>query len=235
MKKYLNWVAAIAIVISVTGCASTAKVPFSSAPVAIGDKSFVLTEVETSRGQNVVHSKDIPGGVYIVVTEGLFGNYLPEFQKIVRDIFIANNIKVTDKVEDANVAIEFSIPGYVKPSVSGQFTGALVAIAVGARTSGAAAVGALAGSGSHEKTPSELNASISLKPKLILRGDTGLSYVFPSSDKLADFSSNAIALKFKIVKGKDASYEDILKLTTQQWIDNFMIQDAGRVSDAKKI
>jgi len=203
----------------------------------------LTNEVGTAGADRVFHTKDMPGGVYILTSANgpASQDNLPGAAALIRSIFIARGVKIADKPEDAGIAITFDMGGSATlvaantkaehsslPS-TGKVMSSVGAIAAGMAQGGIyAAVGYLAGGLIETDERTYLSAFIMDKP--VVR-EVGLftkhPRVVPTEDKMSSLTSNNVHITYRLEKGKEATDDAILKLMADQWINKFIVVDTS--------
>jgi len=243
MSRNLNGIAfVIALVLVLAGCASAPK---SSAVLEnefiIDGNKILVTDVDSKlfSSEKIIHSKDYPNGIFIVIENDINSKVYPHSTKLVRDIFTEKGFKIVDHADGADLAINLSF----YKTYSGSFSvanaeqqaahdssasaGAMIAnagvLAGAALTSGpAAAAGGLMALLIDYDEKTMLGALIYTKP-VIDKSKKGVNAIKSSTD----VATNMNDVDYRVAKKKDGPAPDtaVLKVLVDQWIKRYMVLD----------
>lgn len=239
---------AFATAFVLTGCAST---PETSAALdnefIIDGNKILVTDMESKlfSDEKIIHSKDYPNGIFIMIDEDVNGTAYPHAIKLVREIFTEKGFKIADQLDGSDLAINlsfyktysgsFSVANAEKQaahdsSMSGEAMIANAGVLAGAvLTSGPiAAAGGLMALLIDYDEKTLLGAMIYTKP-VIDKSKSGLKAIKSSTGKVV---TNIADVDYRVAKKKDGQAPDtaVLKMLVAQWVKRYMVLDVDPVT-----
>lgn len=225
---------------SLAGAASAAD-----EAVMVDGKPILVTSVDTGGNQVKYHSKDYQNGIFIRVSDDpntFGGNEMLNAEALAKAIFVNHGFNVVDKVQDADISIQFGTDAFGSFKMANADTKAAhsnlpsvgkVSVGIGAAAASfasggiAGGIGYIAGSFIQTDERTTFSGLVSKKPESKVRGYFGNASIFSSvkdGDQWAGF-----IFKYRLEKDNKATEDAILKLMVEKWVAQYMVLDSAEV------
>lgn len=211
--------------------------------VVIDGKNIVVTEADRMMGSEdrVFNKTEFPKGIYVIANSSI--GSLDRFRNA--EIVIGERLKlqgfnVVEKMEDASIAIKFSLSGTVAMSDADKQaahsllpSSGTIAINSGALIAGTVingvpgAVGFLIGGLYPTDSKGIMAAEVLINP-VITHGFFGMTGISSTTKDGVIFDT--IMVRYKLEKGNEASDDTVLKMVVDQWIKRYLATDSQPVA-----